>query len=154
MKSNSVESNIGESWNGVIVKHIEQRIIYMLEGIRGYMMVQMKKKHRKFQRNRRLIFPLALTILVEEDVNARKCHARASTNNMIEVRNGISSYAVVLCSCSCGASELSGIPWCHAQLSIGLMRLTVNYFVHECYLVSTARKVNACEMPCMGGPQT
>ncbi|CAL1359314.1 unnamed protein product [Linum trigynum] len=128
----------------------------MLEGIRGYMMVRMRKMHRKYERLRNLICPQARSIIAEEDVKARKCLARASTNDRVEVRIGAAGFVVDLGSrdCTCGAWQLSGIPCCHAQSAMGLMRLNVEDYVHECYLVTTARKVYAHGMPCMSGPQT
>ncbi|CAL1413483.1 unnamed protein product [Linum trigynum] len=70
-KSDFVESNICESWNNVIVKAREYRIIAMLEAIRGYIMVQMRKKRKKFEKMQSVICPAVMSTITVEDLKAR-----------------------------------------------------------------------------------
>ncbi|CAN1780354.1 hypothetical protein LINPERHAP1_LOCUS15067 [Linum perenne] len=59
-KSDSVESNVCESFNNAITKFRELRIIKLLEGIRTYAMVRMVDQHKAFAAMRDVICPSIL----------------------------------------------------------------------------------------------
>ncbi|CAL1371662.1 unnamed protein product [Linum trigynum] len=128
-KCDSVESNICETWNGMIVKYRGMRMIDMLEGIR-----------KKVEKEKEL---------------ARLCTSKQTLDLKCEVKMGNSGYIVDLQTktCTCGYWSLSGLPCCHVVSAITHLRKDVDDYVHVSYHVNHVREGYKAGIPCLDGRQ-
>ncbi|CAN1825485.1 hypothetical protein LINPERHAP1_LOCUS31190 [Linum perenne] len=141
-KSDSVESNICESFNNAIVRFRDLRVIKMLEGIRSYIMVRMVEQHNAFKRMKDAICPTILEQIEWTKLEARTCIIQPSLDDVLECSNRGKGFVVDLqrkC-CTCGYWQLSGVPCMHAIVAISYMRYDINNYIHEWYSVQVARR--------------
>ncbi|CAL1390237.1 unnamed protein product [Linum trigynum] len=154
-KCDSVESNICETWNGSIVKYRGFRIIDMLEGIRGYMMVRVVIKHKMLMDTTDELCPRIRKRLEKDKEFARLCVSRQSLHDKCEVKMGGEGYIVDLSAkeCTCGYWQLSGIPCCHAISAISHLRKNPDDFVHPLYRAMYVSEGYKVGLPCLDGRQ-
>ncbi|CAN0857802.1 hypothetical protein LINGRAHAP2_LOCUS6932 [Linum grandiflorum] len=156
-KSDSVESNICETFNACVVRFRCLRIINMLEGIRGYMMTHVVNKVKLFQTTtHRSICPRIAAKIEKCKAIARDCRYKQTVGLICECHLGDKGYVVDLHShtCSCGYWELSGIPCVHAIGVAGYLRKEIYYWVNEYYTLNMAEKAYAYGgIPAMPGQQ-
>ncbi|CAL1400583.1 unnamed protein product [Linum trigynum] len=154
-KCDSVESNICETWNGVIVKYRGMRIIDMLEGIRGYVMDRVVVKYEMMLNCTDMLCPRIRKRIEKEKEVARLCTARQTLHDKCEVKIGVAGYIVDLTtrSCTCGYWSLSGIPCCHAVSAISHLRKDLDSYVHSNYYVHNAEHAYKNGLPCLEGRQ-
>ncbi|CAN1317729.1 hypothetical protein LINPERPRIM_LOCUS30539 [Linum perenne] len=154
-KCDSVESNICETFNGVIVKCRMFRIIEMLEEIRLYVMKRIVKINKMFKRIKDTLCPRIREIIERGKIYARNCFSTATLDMVCEVKEYGLGFVVDLNNrtCSCGYYTLSGIPCVHAVAAISYLRLTVEDFVHELYKCARVAKAYGYGVPAIVGRQ-
>ncbi|CAN1184928.1 hypothetical protein LINPERHAP2_LOCUS37249 [Linum perenne] len=154
-KCDSVESNICETFNGVIVRCRNFRIIEMLEAIRLYVMKRVVKKHKMFKRCRDTICPRIRQIIESGKIRARNCITRATLDKVCEVNEYGSGFAVDLNNrtCTCGYYTLLGIPCLHSIAAVAYLRLDLDDFIHDLYKCSRVAKSYNYGVPALVGKQ-
>ncbi|CAN1732468.1 hypothetical protein LINPERHAP1_LOCUS1640 [Linum perenne] len=154
-KCDSVESNICETFNSIIVKSRGFRIIDMLEEIRLYAMKRVVKKHKMFTRCKDVICPRIRTIIEQSKIRARNCITVQTLNSICEVKEFGHGYVVDIGqnTCSCGYFTLSGIPCTHAVVAIGFLRLQVEDHVHVLYKTERVAQAYGYGVPNIRGRQ-
>ncbi|CAN1782361.1 hypothetical protein LINPERHAP1_LOCUS15779 [Linum perenne] len=154
-KCDSVESNICETFNSVIVKCRGRRILDMLEEIRLYAMKRVVKKHKLFARCTDVICPRIRTILENAKIRSRNCLTFPTLNGVCEVKEFGDGYVVDLRNntCSCGYFTLSGIPCNHAVAAIAFMRLKLEDHVDPVYHTERVMQAYGYGVPAIVGRQ-
>ncbi|CAN1848533.1 hypothetical protein LINPERHAP1_LOCUS38969 [Linum perenne] len=154
-KCDSVESNICETFNSIILKCRGRRIIDMLEEIRLYAMKRVVKKQKLFTRCIDVICPRIRTIIENAKIRARNCITFATLNMVCEVKEYGDGYVVDMRNntCSCGYFLLSGIPCTHAVVAIAFMRLNLEDHVDKVYRTEHVRKAYGYGVPALVGRQ-
>ncbi|CAN1173994.1 hypothetical protein LINPERHAP2_LOCUS31014 [Linum perenne] len=154
-KCDSVESNICETFNSIILKSRGRRIIDMLEEIRLYAMKRVVKKHKMFMRCTDFICPRIRTIVENAKIRARNCLTLATLNDVCEVKEYGKGFVVNMKNntCSCGYYTLSGIPCTHAVAAIGFLRLKIEDHVHDQYKVERVAQAYGYGVPALIGRQ-
>ncbi|CAN1218336.1 hypothetical protein LINPERPRIM_LOCUS1299 [Linum perenne] len=91
-KSDSVESNVCESFNNAITKFRDLRIIKLLEGIRTYIMVQMVEQHKAFAAMKDVICPTILEQIEWTKIGARTCIIQPSMDDVLQLELAKKAY--------------------------------------------------------------
>ncbi|CAN1300449.1 hypothetical protein LINPERPRIM_LOCUS24586, partial [Linum perenne] len=152
-KSDSVESNVCESFNNAITKYRDLRIIKLLEGIRQYIMVRMVEQHKAFAAMRDQICPTILEQIEWTKIQARTCIIQPSLDDVLECTDHGRGFVVDLrqSKCTCGYWQLSGVPCLHGIAAISYMRYDVNGYVDKWYSVALAKKAYTKGVPPLPG---
>ncbi|CAN1146154.1 hypothetical protein LINPERPRIM_LOCUS6794 [Linum perenne] len=154
-KCDSVESNICETFNNVIVKCRGRRVIEMLEEIRLYTMKRVVKKHKMFTRCKDVICPRIRTMIEEAKIRARNCLTIQTLHSICEGKEFGDGYVVDVRqrNCSCGYYDLSCIPCRHAVAAIAFLHLKVEDHVHELYTTEKVAQTYGYGVPALLGRQ-
>ncbi|CAN1179092.1 hypothetical protein LINPERHAP2_LOCUS33998 [Linum perenne] len=152
-KSDSVESNVCESFNNAITKYRDLRIIKLLEGIRTYIMVRMVDQHKAFAAMRDVICPSILEQIEWTKIQARTCIIEPSLDDVLQCTDHGRGFIVDLRRhiCTCGYWQLSGVLCVHGVAAIAYMRYDVTGYVEKCYSVQLAKKAYVKGVPPLPG---
>ncbi|CAN1815792.1 hypothetical protein LINPERHAP1_LOCUS27564, partial [Linum perenne] len=152
-KSDSVESNVCESFNNSITKFRDLRIIKMLEGIRSYIMVRVVDQHKSFATMRDVICPSILEQIEWTKIAARTCVIQPSLDDVLECTDHGRGFVVDLrqARCTCGYWQLSGVPCSHGIAAMSYMRYDVKGYVDKWYSVDLAKKAYTKGIPPLPG---
>ncbi|CAN1823399.1 hypothetical protein LINPERHAP1_LOCUS30362 [Linum perenne] len=152
-KSDSVESNVCESFNNAITKFRDLRIIKLLEGIRTYAMVRMVDQHKAFAAMRDVICPSILEQIEWTKIQARACIIQPSLDDVLQCTDHGRVFVVDLRRhiCTCGYWQLSGVPCVHGVAAISYMRYDVTEYVDKYYTVRLAKKAYSKGVPPLPG---
>ncbi|CAN1729108.1 hypothetical protein LINPERHAP1_LOCUS503 [Linum perenne] len=148
-KSDSVESNLCESFNNAITRFRDLRIIKLLEGIRSYIMVRIVEQHKAFAALKDSICPSILEQIEWTKIESRRCSIQPSLDDVLECTMRGRGFVVDLrqSHCTCGYWQLSGVPCVHAVAGLAFMRYDITDYVDQWYSVATAKKAYAKGIP-------
>ncbi|CAN1339465.1 hypothetical protein LINPERPRIM_LOCUS38499 [Linum perenne] len=152
-KSDSVESNVCESFNNAITRFRDLRIIKLLEGIRTYIMVRMVDQHKAFAAMKDVICPTILEQIEWTKIQARTCIIQPSLDGVLECTDHGRGFVVDLrqSRCTCGYWQLSGVPCLHGIAAMSYMRYDFKGYVNEWYSVQLAKKAYTKGIPPLPG---
>ncbi|CAN1124827.1 hypothetical protein LINPERHAP2_LOCUS2569, partial [Linum perenne] len=152
-KSDSVESNLCESFNNAITRFRDLQIIKLLEGIRSYIMVRIVEQHKAFAALKDSICPSILEQIEWTKIESRRCSIQPSLDDVLECTMRGRGFVVDLrqSHCTCGYWQLSGVPCVHAVAGLAFMRYDITDYVDQWYSVATAKKAYAKGIPPLTG---
>ncbi|XP_014496774.1 uncharacterized protein LOC106758355 [Vigna radiata var. radiata] len=138
----SLDNNICEAFNSVIVLARGKPIITMLEEIRLYLMKHWATNRTKVAAMEFTICPKINTMLMEESNLFRYWIPSWSGRKLFEVRHVAvmsNKFTVDLESqkCSCRKWKISGIPCCHAIVAMNYYNEDPKNFIPSCFTRST-----------------
>lgn len=115
-KSDMIENNICETFNGYILKSRDKPLIEMLEAIRTHLMMRIWNISQQLSAKNDLLCKNVTKKLEKLKKLVKYCKIRPSGKGMYEVICFDETYIVDLPrrQCSCRQWELTGIPCCHA----------------------------------------
>ncbi|KAL5724374.1 hypothetical protein ACHQM5_007645 [Ranunculus cassubicifolius] len=116
----SVENNMCETFNGVIVEARALKIIDMLEEIKRYMTKRLHTKAREIETWDGEVCPRIMKKLEKIEENCKSWRVYLCGGGLFEVKSGRIQYKVDLASriCSCRQWDVSGLPCVHALTAI------------------------------------
>ncbi|XP_072072121.1 uncharacterized protein [Arachis hypogaea] len=134
-KCDSLVNNMSESFNSVIVKAREKRIVTMLEDIRVYIMTRWTANRARIQVYQGNIMLTILKKLEKRVKHSRDWRPFWSAASKYEVMCGLDKFVVDLavCECSCRRWQMSGLPCSHAISCITFKGLDLESFVDDHY---------------------
>ncbi|XP_057775377.1 uncharacterized protein LOC130994346 [Salvia miltiorrhiza] len=143
-KSDSVDNNISECFNGYILNAWGKHVIHMLEEIRSSLMVRQVQKFKAMSLVAGKITP-NIDKLLEKNLNASAyCVALPAMYDSFQVHYEGDTFVVHVKTgnngqngCSCREWDLTGIPCKHAVSAIKYMNRDPLNYVAECFYVST-----------------
>ncbi|CAN1192943.1 hypothetical protein LINPERHAP2_LOCUS41785, partial [Linum perenne] len=152
-KSDSVESNICESFNNAITKFRDLQIIKMLEGIRSYIMVRVVDQHKSFDTMRDVICPGIMEQIEWTKIASRTCVIQPSLDDVLECIDHGRGYVIDLrqLRCTRGYWQLNGVPCSHGIAAMSYMRYDVKGYVDKWYSVDLAKKAYTKGIPPLPG---
>ncbi|CAN1756292.1 hypothetical protein LINPERHAP1_LOCUS6086, partial [Linum perenne] len=152
-KSDSVESNVYESFNNAITKFRDLRIIKLLEGIRTYVMVRMVEQHKAFAAMRDVICPTILEQIEWTKIGARTCIIQPSLDDVLHCTDHGRGFIVDVRRhrCPCGYWKLSGVPCLRGIATLSYMRYDIKGYVDNWYSAELAKKAYTKDVPPLPG---
>ncbi|KAL8525864.1 hypothetical protein ACS0TY_015193 [Phlomoides rotata] len=136
-RSDMIDNNVSESFNGYIVQARAKHIIDMLESIRTDLM---ERQHKNLHGMSGVIDKVCPRIRkkIESTKHAsRMCVTKPAVGEMFQVSHGDDQFVVNLnlSTCSCRLWELTGLPCIHVCSAITYMKRDVADYVDDCYTV-------------------
>ncbi|XP_056158389.1 uncharacterized protein LOC130134754 [Syzygium oleosum] len=152
-KSDIVDNNLSEAFNGSILEARHMSIISMLEDIREKIVTRMREKRDACQRWKRDIAPRILEKIEGNKKESAFCHVLWNGEDGFEVRHRNDKFVVDIKnnSCSCRAWDLSGILCPHAICVILFKGEEVETFVAHRYKKDTYLKTYIYYLEVMNG---
>ncbi|XP_057803697.1 uncharacterized protein LOC131019029 [Salvia miltiorrhiza] len=137
-KSDMVDNNISETFNGWILSARGKHLIHMMEEIRTSIMVRQVKKLHNMAEITYKICPMINKKLEKLKYEARNLNPLPALGDKFEVEEAGDKYVVniPLKTCSCRMWELTGIPCKHAMCAIRFLKEDPSAYVSEYYTVS------------------
>ncbi|CAN1175128.1 hypothetical protein LINPERPRIM_LOCUS30653 [Linum perenne] len=155
VKCDSVENNLSESFNALILEARHKPIFSMLENLRIQCMDNIAVKRDKASKWQRMRCPKPLLKLRTNALSTRYCHIICNGKEGYEVRHGDDRFCVQLNEkkCSCRAWQLTGIPCAHAITCIASEGEDPEMFLVDCYSTETYWKIYDHVMQPLDGPK-
>ncbi|XP_039155563.1 uncharacterized protein LOC120287001 [Eucalyptus grandis] len=152
-KSDIVDNNLSEAFNGSILEARHMSIISMLEDIREKIITRMHEKRGACQRWKRDIAPRILEKIEGNKKESAFCHVLWNGEDGFEVRHKNDKFVVDIRnnSCSCRAWDLSGIPCPHAICVILFKGEEIETFVAHWYKKDRYLKTYSHYLEAMNG---
>ncbi|XP_057802919.1 uncharacterized protein LOC131018211 [Salvia miltiorrhiza] len=141
-KSDSVDNNISECFNGYILNARGKHVIHMLEEIRSSLMVRQVEKFKNMSSVKGRLTPNIAKLLEKNGMSSAYCIALPALHDSFQVQYEGDTFIVHVKTgtsgenkCSCREWDLTGIPCKHALAAIKYMELDPINFVSECFTV-------------------
>ncbi|XP_074283214.1 uncharacterized protein LOC141607763 [Silene latifolia] len=149
MKSDTITSNLAETFNGWIINARTKHLIYMLEDIRVLLMQRLVKKRQEMEKSNSQICPRIKAKLEKEKLEAANCEAFPSDDYLFQVTHSLDSLNVNLeaKTCTCRRWDMCGFPCCHAIAAIFFCHREAEEFVEDCYKRDVYLKAYAGSIP-------
>lgn len=145
-KCDSVDNNICESFNNLIIESRFYPIISMLEKIRCQMMKRIQENRTNSEKWHGTIWPNIFKKLKVSIKLTANCDVLWNGKDGFEVKHTSGRgrrYTVNLekRTCSCGYFQLAGLPCCHAISVIYMCGRKVDDFIDNCYSIQEFHKI-------------
>ncbi|XP_056168402.1 uncharacterized protein LOC130138412 [Syzygium oleosum] len=138
-KSDIIDNNLSEAFNGRILEARCKPIISMLEDIQVIVMTRLQKQRDEAAKWTGQCGPRIAKRLDDNLASSRFCHPIWNGDDGYEDMEKTDKYVVQLdkLKCSCRAWQLSGIPCIHAIFAIQAKYHNPKDYLHGCYHKST-----------------
>ncbi|XP_057769544.1 uncharacterized protein LOC130989579 [Salvia miltiorrhiza] len=143
-KSDSVDNNISECFNGYILNARGKHVIHMLEEIRSSLMVRQVQKFKTMSAVKGKLTPNVSKLLEKNLMVSAYCIALPAMYDSFQVHYEGDTFVVHVKTgtsgqnkCSCREWDLTGIPCKHAVSAIKYMDRDPIDYVSDCFSVDT-----------------
>ncbi|KAL8458780.1 hypothetical protein ACS0TY_036330 [Phlomoides rotata] len=136
-RSDMIDNNVSESFNGYIVQVRAKHIIDMLESIRIDLMERQHKNLHDMSGVTDKVCPRIRKKIEGTKHASRMFVTKPAVGEMFQVSHGDDQFVVNLnlSTCSCRLWELTGLPCIHVCSAITYMKRDVADYVDDCYTV-------------------
>ncbi|CAN1785424.1 hypothetical protein LINPERHAP1_LOCUS16869 [Linum perenne] len=156
IKCDSVDNNMSESFNSLILEARHKPIYSMLEDIRTMCLEMISVKRGLANKWRSSNCPKILKKLAKNAAKSRFCHILSNGKDGYEVRYKANRFCVHVrqMKCSCRAWDLSGIPCAHAITCISSEGLNPEDYISPWFTVDKYNQIYDHVMDPMDGPKS